>query len=260
MAINWILESVDQSPSTNEDLMARWRAGQLWESIARKASTQTAGKGRLGRSWISHPHQALTFSVAHPFKKSISELSGLSLACGLAVIKGISQASGISQEDLKKLGLGLKWPNDIFLNDKKLAGMLLEGGQLDSTQSTWIVIGIGINLTATADLENSIQRPIASLDQISQAKTIDADVLWLAILKELAEIIEIFEQHSFAKLQEEWNSWDIYKNKTCTIIHNDQIQHEGIERGVDDQGHLLIESENKIQKIISGDVSLKAKV
>jgi BirA family biotin operon repressor/biotin-[acetyl-CoA-carboxylase] ligase len=260
MAINWILESVDQSPSTNEDLMARWRVGQLWEPIARKASTQTAGKGRLGRFWISHPHQALTFSVAHPFKKSISELSGLSLACGLAVIKGISQASGISQEDLKKLGLGLKWPNDIFLNDKKLAGMLLEGGQLDSTQSTWIVIGIGINLTATADLENSIQRPIASLDQISQAKTIDADVLWLATLKELAEIIEIFEQHSFAKLQEEWNSWDIYKNKTCTIIHNDQIQHEGIERGVDDQGHLLIESENKIQKIISGDVSLKAKV
>jgi BirA family biotin operon repressor/biotin-[acetyl-CoA-carboxylase] ligase len=71
MAINWILESVDQSPSTNEDLMARWRAKQLWEPIARKASAQTSGKGRLGRSWISHPNQALTFSVAHPFKKNI---------------------------------------------------------------------------------------------------------------------------------------------------------------------------------------------
>jgi BirA family biotin operon repressor/biotin-[acetyl-CoA-carboxylase] ligase len=260
MAINWILESVDQSPSTNEDLMARWRASQLWEPIARKAITQTFGKGRLGRSWISHPHQALTFSVAYPFKKNISELSGLSLACGLAVIKGISQASGISQEALKKLGLGLKWPNDIFFNDKKLAGILLEGGQLDSTQSTWIVIGIGINLTTTSDLEKSIQRSIASLDQISQFKVIDADVLWLAILKELAEIIELFEQHSFAKLQDEWNAWDIYKNKTCTIIHNDQIQHEGFERGVDDQGHLLIESDDKMQKIISGDLSLKAKV
>jgi len=259
MAINWILESVDQSPSTNEDLMARWRARQLWEPIARKASAQTSGKGRLGRSWISHPHQALTFSVAHPFKKNISELSGLSLACGLAVIKGISQASGISQEDLKKQGLGLKWPNDIFFNGKKLAGMLLEGGQLDSTQTTWIVIGIGINLTTDKALENSIQRPIASLDQISQVKVIDPDVLWLAILKELAEIIELFEEHSFAKLQEEWNSWDIYRNKTCTIIHNEQIQHEGFERGVDDQGHLLIESDNKMQKIISGDVSLKVK-
>jgi BirA family biotin operon repressor/biotin-[acetyl-CoA-carboxylase] ligase len=259
MAINWILESVDQSSSTNDDLMARWRARQLWEPIARKTITQTSGKGRLGRSWISHPHQALTFSVAYPFKKNISELSGLSLVCGLAVIKGISKASEISQEDLKKLGLGLKWPNDIFFNNKKLAGVLLEGGQLDATQSIWIVIGIGINLTVTSDLENNIQRPIAGLDQISQVKAIDTDVLWFAILKELAEIIELFEQHSFAKFQEEWNSWDIYKNKTCTIIHNDEIQHEGFERGVDHQGHLLIESDNKMQKIISGDVSLKAK-
>jgi BirA family biotin operon repressor/biotin-[acetyl-CoA-carboxylase] ligase len=259
MAINWILESVDQSPSTNEDLMARWRASQLWEPIARKASTQTSGKGRLGRSWISHPHQALTFSVAYPFKKNISELSGLSLACGLAVIKGISQASGISHEDLKKLGLGLKWPNDIFFNGKKLAGMLLEGGQLNSTQSTWIVVGIGINLTANEDLEKSIERPIASLDQLSQLKTIDSDVLWLAILKELAEVIELFEQDSFAQFQAEWNSWDVYKNKTCAIIHNEQIQYEGFERGVDDQGHLLIESDNRMQKIISGEVSLKEK-
>jgi BirA family transcriptional regulator, biotin operon repressor / biotin---[acetyl-CoA-carboxylase] ligase len=259
MTINWILESVDQSPSTNEDLMARWRAGQLWEPIARKAITQTSGKGRLGRSWVSHAKQALTFSVAYPFKKSISELSGLSLACGLAVIKGISQASGISQQDLKKAGLGLKWPNDIFLNDKKLAGMLLEGGQLDASQATWIVIGIGINLTADENLENSIKRPIASLDQINQIQSMDADVLWLAILKELAETIEVFEQHSFAKYQDEWNSWDMYKNQNCAIVQNEQIQFEGIERGVDAEGHLLIESENKIQKVISGDVSLKAK-
>jgi len=239
MAINWILETVDQSPSTNEDLMVRWRAGQLWEPIARKAITQTSGKGRLGRSWVSHAQQALTFSVAYPFKKNISELSGLSLACGLAVVKGISQASGISQEDLKKSGLGLKWPNDIFFNEKKLAGMLLEGGQLDSNQSTWLVIGIGINLTTDETLENTIQRPIASLDQISQTKKIDADVL--------------------SKFQEEWNSWDIYRNQSCAIIQNEQIQFEGFERGADDQGHLLIESNNKIQKIISGDVSLKAK-
>jgi BirA family biotin operon repressor/biotin-[acetyl-CoA-carboxylase] ligase len=260
MAINWTLESVDQSPSTNEDLMARWRAGELWEPIARKAIAQTSGKGRLGRSWVSHPHQALTFSAAYPFKKNISELSGLSLACGLAVIKGISQASEISQEDLKQQGMGLKWPNDIFFNGKKLAGMLLEGGQLDSTQSTWIVIGIGINLTANEALENSIKHPIAGLNQISKIKSIDADILWLTILKELGETIELFEQFSFAKFQEEWNSWDIYKDQSCAIIHNEQIQHEGLERGVDDQGHLLIESNRKMQKIISGDVSLRVKV
>jgi BirA family biotin operon repressor/biotin-[acetyl-CoA-carboxylase] ligase len=121
------------------------------------------------------------------------------------------------------------------------------------------VIGIGINLTTDETLEKNIQRPIASLDQISRVEGMDADVLWLAILKELAETIEIFEQHSFAKFQDEWNSCDIYKNKTCTIVQNEQIQHEGFERGVDDQGHLLIESNHQMKKIISGDVSLKVK-
>jgi BirA family biotin operon repressor/biotin-[acetyl-CoA-carboxylase] ligase len=84
--------------------------------------------------------------------------------------------------------------------------------------------------------------------------------LWLAILKELAETIEHFEKKSFANFQDEWNSWDIYKNQNCAIIHNEQIQFEGFERGVDAEGHLLIESNHKIQKIISGDVSLKAKI
>ena len=141
----------------------------------------------------------------------------------------------------------------------KTWGSGLSANQLDSNQSTWLVIGIGINLTTDETLENTIQRPIASLDQISQTKKIDADVLWLAILKELAKTIEVFEQHSFSKFQEEWNSWDIYRNQSCAIIQNEQIQFEGFERGADDQGHLLIESNNKIQKIISGDVSLKAK-
>jgi BirA family biotin operon repressor/biotin-[acetyl-CoA-carboxylase] ligase len=122
------------------------------------------------------------------------------------------------------------------------------------------VIGIGINLTANEALENSIKHPIAGLNQISKIKSIDADILWLTILKELGETIELFEQFSFAKFQEEWNSWDIYKDQSCAIIHNEQIQHEGLERGVDDQGHLLIESNRKMQKIISGDVSLRVKV
>jgi len=80
-------------------------------------------------------------------------LSGLSLACGLAVIKGISKGTGITEGTLKELGLGLKWPNDIYLGDAKLGGMLIEGGQINSSQPTWLVIGIGINLTADLAIE-----------------------------------------------------------------------------------------------------------
>jgi len=257
MTINWILERVEESPSTNEDLMSRWRDGELWEPIARVAAKQSAGRGRMGRTWVSHADQALTFSIAYPFKKPIAKLSGLSLACGLAVIQGISQATGLSKDALKGLGLGLKWPNDIFLGDAKLAGMLIEGGQVNATQPTWLVIGIGINLRTDLTIEQNIGRSIASISQITNEPKIDADVLWLAIIKELGDVLEAFEKNSFKAFQQEWNKWDIYQNQTCQISQVDKISMEGIERGVDDEGYLLIETPNGIQRVISGDVTLR---
>ncbi len=257
MTINWILERVEESASTNEDLMSRWRDGALWEPVARVAAKQSAGRGRMGRSWVSQANQALTFSVAYPFKKPIAELSGLSLACGLSVIKGISQATEISENALKKLGLGLKWPNDIFLGDAKLGGMLIEGGQVNPTQPTWLVIGIGINLTTDLTIEKNIGRSMASISQINNASKIDADVLWLAIIKELGDTLETFEKSSFKEFQSKWNEWDIFKNQACQISQQDKISVEGIERGVDDAGYLLIETANGIERVISGDVSLR---
>ena len=257
MTINWILERVEESPSTNEDLMSRWRNGQLWEPIARVAAKQTAGRGRMGRTWVSQTNQALTFSVAYPFKKSIAELSGLSLACGIGVIRGISKGTGISESSLKELGLGLKWPNDIFLGNAKLGGMLIEGGQINTNQPTWLIIGIGINLTTDTGIECNIGRPMASISQMTKESTIDADVLWLAIIKELGDIFQTFEQQSFKTFQQEWNLWDIYKNQICQISQQDKISMEGLERGVDDEGYLLLETSDGIKRIISGDVSLR---
>lgn len=257
MTINWILERVEESTSTNEDLLKRWREGELSEPVARKALVQTAGRGRMGRVWVSQANQALTFSAAYPFKKSIAQLSGLSLACGIAVLKGISKATGISEIELKALGLGLKWPNDVLLKQKKLAGLLIEGGQLGPDQPTWMVIGIGINLHPCAVIEHGSSQEIASLDQLNGIGNIDADVLWLAILKELADVIERFQLKTFESFKQEWNDWDIFKNQPCGIYQNQQMIHEGIERGVDESGYLLIESNQQIQKIVSGDVSLR---
>jgi BirA family biotin operon repressor/biotin-[acetyl-CoA-carboxylase] ligase len=211
----------------------------------------------MGRSWVSNVNQALTFSVAYPFKKSIADLSGLSLACGLAVIKGISQGTGITQGTLKELGLGLKWPNDIYLGDAKLGGMLIEGGQINASQPTWLVIGIGINLTTDLVIEKNIGRSMASLNQITKEVSIDADVLWLALINELGNTLQTFEQSSFKAFQKDWNQWDIYQNQMCQISQQDKISLEGIERGVDDAGYLLLETTNGIQRVISGDVSLR---
>ena len=258
MAINWILERVEESCSTNEDLMLRWRQGALWEPVARVALKQTAGKGRMGRNWVSTPNETLTFSGACPFKKPISELSGLSLACGLAVIHGISRTTGLSQKELQKKNLALKWPNDIFLNKHKLAGLLIEGGQLKPQDPTWLIIGIGINLSNTQRIDNQIGRTIGSLSEILPKNRLDADILWLNIIKELGLIIEKFELGSFDNFHSEWNEWDAYKNECCQIRQGDILQFEGINKGVDNEGCLILETSTGIKKIISGDVSLRS--
>jgi BirA family biotin operon repressor/biotin-[acetyl-CoA-carboxylase] ligase len=258
MAINWILERVEESPSTNEDLMARWRQGLLWEPVARLALKQTSGKGRMGRQWVSTPNETLTFSVAYPFKKPISALSGLSLACGLAIIRGISQATNLSLSELQNHQLALKWPNDILLKKKKLAGMLIEGGQLRPEDPTWLIIGIGINLANSQHIDHQIGRPIGALTDIFSKDQLDADLLWLSLIKELGAIIEKFETGSFADFHDEWNQWDAYKNETCQIHQNSNLQYEGINQGVDNEGCLILKTSTGIKKIISGDVSLRS--
>ena len=259
MAINWTLERVEESSSTNEDLMSRWRQNLLLEPVARLAIKQTAGKGRLGRSWLSQTGQTLTFSVAYPFQKNISQLSGLSLACGLAIINGISQASGLSKDALKNLGLGLKWPNDLLLNKNKLAGMLIEGGQIKAGEPTWLIIGIGINLLPNLDIEKSIGRKMASLSELGLQNLLDIDFLFLSLIKNLGECIQSFEKNSFAVFKDEWNSWDAFQGQTCGIYQNTALQKSGIAQGVDTLGQLLLKTSSGIETIVSGDLSLKVK-
>ena len=156
MTANCILERVIETRSTNDDLLERWRAGELIDPVARIAHKQTAGKGRAGRSWLANPEDSLCFSLAFPFKRTPAELSGLSLLVGLAVISGIAQACELSESKLHELGLRLKWPNDLLLNNAKLAGILIEGGQAKAGDSTWMIIGVGINLRNAEKIEASL--------------------------------------------------------------------------------------------------------
>ena len=148
--MNWncILERVNQTESTNDDLMARWRAGELIDPVSRLARHQTKGKGRAGRAWFANPQSSLCFSLAYPFTQNSQALHGLSLACGLAVLQGIATSLRVPKEQLHDLGIGLKWPNDLLIHGKKLGGILIEGGKLASpspTQKTWMIIGVGLN-------------------------------------------------------------------------------------------------------------------
>ena len=264
MSSNCILERVSTTKSTNDDLLARWRAGELIDPVARIAHEQTAGKGRAGRVWLSNPEDTLCFSLAHPFHKRPNELSGLSLVIGLAVIAGIAAALGTSEDALHQQGLRLKWPNDLLLNNSKLGGILIEGGQSSPNSPTWMVIGLGLNLRNAALIEQSLggQSPygVAALDQLmpSQAPTPDTEFIWLKLVEAFEKYLTQFEQYGFSHFKNSWGHWDALKNQSVCISGASKESLVGISAGVDDTGALILKQPDKSIAIHAGDVSLRA--
>ena len=264
MSWNCILERVAETKSTNDDLLGRWRAGELIDPVARIAQNQTSGKGRAGRSWLANPTDSLCFSLAYPFQRSLVELSGLSLLVGLAVISGIATALGMSESTLYEQGLRLKWPNDLLFNNAKLGGILIEGGQAKAGEPTWMIIGVGINLRNAAAFQQSLDQQtasnIAALDQlISRSNKLpDTDFIWLKLIESFERYLPEFEQQGFGFYQRQWMKWDAFKETEVCISGAGKGPVYGIAKGVDASGALLLEQENKMSPIHAGDVSLRA--
>ena len=261
MSSHCILERVAETESTNDDLMARWRAGELIDPIARLAQKQTAGKGRAGRAWLARPQDSLCFSLAYPFQRKPADLSGLSLLVGLAVISGISLALNHSKQELHQKGLRLKWPNDLLLNQGKLGGILIEGGQTKLGDPSWMIIGIGINLQNANAFDQALhhEQKVAALDQLLTTGEVlpDPDWIWLKIVEELEATLSNFDQTGFAQYQKLWMDWDAFQNTAVRITGAGQEVIEGVAKGVDTSGALLLATGEKMISIHAGDVSLR---
>jgi len=263
MTANCILERVAQTKSTNDDLLARWRAGELIDPVARIAHHQTAGKGRAGRSWLALPNDSISFSLAYPFQRSPAELSGLSLLIGLAVISGIAQACNISEAALYQSGLRLKWPNDLLLNNTKLGGILIEGGQAKPSDPTWMIIGIGINLRNAKEFEialaNQAMQQVGSLDQLIPKTTSlpDVEFLWLKLIESLERYLSDFDRQGFGEYQTQWERWDAFKDQKVVISGANKEPIHGVAKGIDYSGALLLELDNQTIAIHAGDISLR---
>jgi BirA family biotin operon repressor/biotin-[acetyl-CoA-carboxylase] ligase len=263
MSSNYILERVATTKSTNDDLLARWRAGELIDPVARIAHEQTSGKGRAGRVWLSNPKDTLCFSLAHPFHKRPHELSGLSLVIGLAAIAGIAGALGSSEAALYEQGLRLKWPNDLLLNNAKLGGILIEGGQSNPNSPTWMVIGLGLNLRNAALIEKNLEDHasfgVAALDQLMPHQTPipDAEFIWLKLLDSFEKHLTQFDQHGFSYFKNSWAQWDAFNGQSVCISGAGKDSIAGISAGVDDAGALILKQHDKFIAIHAGDVSLR---
>lgn len=214
------------------------------------AEHQTAGKGRRGRQWVSPYGSNLYLSLLWRFQQGgMAVTAGLSLAIGVAVIRAL-QASGFNE-------VGLKWPNDIYYQGKKLAGILIEvSGEADGPCSA--VIGLGLNLFLPEVEAQAITQDWTDLSKVSGEKVLRRNELAGTVLNQILTIIHNFETVGIQAYLEEWRSYDCLKGQSA-ILFIGQQQIQGTVEGIDDNGLLLIKKiDGSTQAYASGEVSFNA--
>jgi len=225
------VEVLPQVDSTNTELMRRARAGRL-EPVLLVAERQSAGRGRLGRDWHSEA-SSLTFSLGLPL--SVCDWSGLSLAVGVSVAQSL-------HPDLR-----LKWPNDVWLHDRKLAGILIETASFGPTR--YAVMGIGVNI-APRDA-GGLATPPAWLGEVLPG--IGAPQTLLRLAAPLVGAVKTFEAQGFAPFRAEFNGRDALLGRAVTLSDGTA----GVARGVDETGALLVHTSSGMKKITSSEVSVR---
>lgn len=236
------VEVLPQIDSTNSELMRRARAGQL-APILLVAEQQTAGRGRLGREWLSGRGSgtgtttgalpSLTFSLGLPLAPL--NWSGLSLAVGVSVVQSL-------HPDLR-----LKWPNDVWWRDRKLAGILIETASWGD--SRYAVIGVGLNIRARE--AGGLATPPAWLDEVLPGVTAAQALQRIAAL--LVQAIKTFEVHGFAPFQGRFNARDALGGLTVALSDGSS----GTAQGVDETGALRLHTATGVKKITSAEVSVR---
>lgn len=240
------IEILDHAASSNALLLQRAAQGEASGTVL-AVEWQSAGRGRLGRAWHSGLGDALTFSLLWRFESGLAALSGLSLAVGVAMMRAL--------HELGVPGVGLKWPNDVLLNDGKLAGILLEA-QGDMLGPSAVVIGIGLNLAVPEALRERIDQSVSDL--VSLDMPVPERNLVLAVsLRHLAAALREFAEHGFAPLRAEWESHHVFQRRPVKLSLPDGSQIAGMVLGVTDDGALRLATEQGEQVFNAGEVSLR---
>ncbi|AEX54014.1 bifunctional biotin--[acetyl-CoA-carboxylase] ligase/biotin operon repressor BirA [Rahnella aquatilis] len=229
--------------STNQYLLDR--IGELSSGDACVAEYQQAGRGRRGRKWFSPFGSNLYLSMYWKLEQGPAAAMGLSLVIGI-----------VMAEVLQRLGakdVRVKWPNDLYLNDRKLAGILVEltGKTGDAAQ---LVIGAGINLRMREPASDTITQGWINLQEAGV--NIDRNELTATLLKELRSALLHFELEGLAPFIPRWRGLDNFLDRQVKLLIGDQEIH-GIERGIDPQGALLLEQNGVVKPYIGGEISLR---
>ena len=243
MSPSWPVTVFDSIDSTNAQALRAIGQGQVAPFLV-VAERQIAGRGRRGRKWVSPFAENLYYSLVLRIDGGMRQLEGLSLVVGLAVM-----------QTLRKLGVadvGLKWPNDVLVDSKKIAGILLElvGDPADVCH---VVLGIGINVNMQA--ADEVDQQWTSM-RLESGKSFDRNALVVELSNQLQAYIQRHQVGGFSVLQAEWEENHLWQGRMVSLIAGvNQI--DGVVLGINNQGALRLKV-NGMEKVFSGgELSLR---
>ncbi len=211
------------------------------------AETQTAGRGRFGRTWHSPYGEHIYFSSRWHFDCDPSHLSGLSLVVSLAIIAALTDF-GIKEE------IRVKWPNDLIWQHRKLSGTLIEVVG-ESHHHAEVIIGIGLNVNGYSQNTPLIDKPWCSLCDLTNQE-LDRNRLIALLIIQLHRYVQAFITYGFTQFIEQWQSVDYLYHQNISVRQGNSYLH-GKACGVNELGYLVLEDDEGMQHdLSSGDTSL----
>ncbi|MCC8381993.1 bifunctional biotin--[acetyl-CoA-carboxylase] ligase/biotin operon repressor BirA [Xenorhabdus sp. PB30.3] len=237
------IEVIPVIDSTNQYLLDKLT--ELTSGDTCVAEYQYAGRGRRGRQWVSAFGRNLYLSMFWRLEQ------GPAAAIGLSLVVGIVIAEVLNRQGAEKVKV--KWPNDLYLDDKKLAGILVElmGRTGDAAQ---IVIGIGMNISMSSEQQKIINQQWTNLQQAGV--TVERNKLVTEIVTELKKALVQFENEGLQSFVPRWFKLDNFMNRPVKLIIGEQEIY-GIARGIDQQGALLLDIDGIVTPYIGGEISLR---
>jgi BirA family biotin operon repressor/biotin-[acetyl-CoA-carboxylase] ligase len=229
-----LLERAHPAPGTTEVLLAEY---------------QSAGRGRRGRVWLAPPGGAICLSMSWTFREVPQDLGALGLVIGVCALRALRQH--------EVSGVGLKWPNDLLIGERKLGGVLIDL-RAESAGPACVVIGIGLNLAlGAALLRQIVASGTAATDLASVAQPLPArNALAAALISDCAGGLVQFERQGLKPFIEEWRSADALRGRAVDVSAAEGIA-RGIARGIDLHGALMVETPRGLRRFISGDVTVR---
>lgn len=231
--------------SSSSDLLLERAAHGAGSGTVLVVDRQTAGRGQRGRTWNSSPEASLTFSLLWRFDGGVERMAGLSLAVGVALARALGK--------LGVRGVGLKWPNDVLLGNRKLAGVLVE---LSSERRGVVaIVGIGLNLALPPGAD-TLDTPVATLADALMPPP-DRHGVLARLLAEMAPTLDAFAAGGFGALRDEWLAVHAWQGQPVNVLRDGRTVLAGVCRGADADGALLVETAGGIERCLSGDLSLR---